>query len=139
MAGIARVLQYMPEDYPDRHQYIHLFREMARKIVSLQGEDGLWKASLLYPEGHSHGETSGSGFFCYALAWGINNGILERDVYLPAVLRTWNGLNMAVTRDGKLGWVQRIGFAPDDISSESTEVYGVGAYLLAGSEMVKLL
>ena len=139
MAGIARVLQYMPEDYPDRHQYIHLFKEMARKIVSLQGEDGLWKASLLYPEGHSHGETSGSGFFCYALAWGINNGILERDVYLPAVLRTWNGLNMAVTRDGKLGWVQRIGFAPDDISSESTEVYGVGAYLLAGSEMVKLL
>jgi beta-galactosidase len=139
IAGIARVLQYMPEDYPDRQQYIDMFTSMATKIVSLQGADGLWKSSLLYPEGHAHGETSGSGFFCYALAWGINNGILERDAYLPVVLRTWNGLTDAVNQDGKLGWVQRIGSAPDEISGEGTEVYGVGAYLLAGSEIFKLL
>jgi rhamnogalacturonyl hydrolase YesR len=139
IAGIARVLQYMPEDYPDRQQYIDMFKAMAGKIVSLQGADGLWKSSLLYPEGHAHGETSGSGFFCYALAWGINNGILEKDTYLPVVLRTWNGLTGAVSPEGKLGWVQRIGYAPDDISEESTEVYGVGAYLLAGSEVIKLL
>jgi rhamnogalacturonyl hydrolase YesR len=139
IAGIARVLQYMPEDYPDRQKYITMFTEMATKIVALQGEDGLWKSSLLYPEGHSHGETSGSGFFCYALAWGINNGILERDAYLPVVLRTWNGLTGAVNQEGKLGWVQRIGSAPDEISRKGTEVYGVGSYLLAGSEIFKLL
>ncbi|MDF1573149.1 MAG: glycoside hydrolase family 88 protein [Bacteroidales bacterium] len=139
IAGIARVLQYMPEDYSDRQQYIDMFTAMATKIVSLQGADGLWKSSLLYPEGHAHGETSGSGFFGYALAWGINNGILERDAYLPVVLRTWNGLTGAVNQDGKLGWVQRIGSAPDEISKDGTEVYGVGAYLLAGSEIFKLL
>ena len=139
IAGIARVLDYMPKDYPDRELYIDLYREMAQKIASLQEEDGLWRASLLYPEGHSHGETSGSGFFCYALAWGINNGILDKETYLPVVLRTWNGLNNAVNDNGKLGWVQRIGFAPDAINPDGTEVYGVGAYLLAGSEIIKLL
>ncbi len=139
IAGIARVLQYMPEDYPDRQQYVDMFRAIAKKIVSLQGADGLWKSSLLYPEAHVHGETSGSGFFCYALAWGINEGILERDAYLPVVLRTWDGLAGAVSPEGKLGWVQRIGYAPDEISKDGTEVYGVGAYLLAGSEIFKLL
>jgi len=139
IAGIARVLDYMPENYQDRDKYIDLFKEMALKIASIQGEDGLWRASLLYPEGHPHGETSGSGFYCYALAWGINNGILDRETYLPVVLRTWDGLNNAVNEEGKLGWVQKIGFAPDDISADVTEVYGVGAYLLAGSEIVKLL
>ena len=138
LAGIARVLQYMPEDYPDREKYIVLFRQMAEKIVSLQGHDGLWKASLLYPEGHAHGETSGSGFYCYALAWGINNGILEKDLYLPVVLRTWDGLNSAVHSNGKLGWVQKVGSAPAGISEDVTEVYGVGAFLLAGSELIKL-
>jgi beta-galactosidase len=139
MAGIARVIQYLPEDYPDRQKYIDMFIEMSTKIVSLQGADGLWRSSLHYPEGHPKGETSGSGFFCFALAWGINNGILERDAYLPVVLRTWNGLTGAVHQDGKLGWVQRIGAAPDGIKKEDTEVYGVGAYLLAGSEIIKLL
>jgi rhamnogalacturonyl hydrolase YesR len=139
LAGIARVLEYMPADYPARDKYINLYREMAYKIISFQGNDGLWRTSLLYPEDHPHGETSGSAFYCYALAWGINQGILDREAALPVVLRSWDGLTGAVHPDGKLGWVQKIGFAPDAISTESTEVYGVGAFLLAGSELMKLL
>ncbi len=139
LAGITRVLDYMPADYPDRGKYIALYKEMTQKIVSLQDTDGLWKASLLYPVGHAHGETSGSGFYCYAIAWGINQGILEREAYLPMVLKAWDGLNAAVQPDGKLGWVQQIGAAPAEINKEMTEVYGVGAFLLAGSEMMKLL
>ncbi|MCK5136789.1 MAG: glycoside hydrolase family 88 protein [Bacteroidales bacterium] len=139
LAGISRVLDYMPEDYPDREKYIDLYKEMVTKIVSLQGRDGLWRASLLHPEGHPHGETSGSGFYCYALAWGINQGILDRETYMLPVLRAWNGLIKAVQPEGKLGWVQQIGTAPAEIHKDMTEVYGVGAFLLAGSEMVKLL
>ena len=139
LAGISRVLDYMPKDYPDRGKYIELYKEMAEKIVSLQGNDGLWKASLLYPEGHAHGETSGSGFYCFAVAWGINQGILDREVYLPSVLRAWDGMTAAVQAGGKLGWVQQIGAGPAEIHKDMTEVYGVGAFLLAGSEIVKLL
>ena len=83
LAGMARVLQVMPEIYPSRPGFEDHFRRLAERIFSLQGEDGLWKSSLLYPEGYAHGETSGSGFFCYALAWGINEGLLDRETYFP--------------------------------------------------------
>lgn len=138
MGGMARLMDYMPAGYTDREKYVSLFKEMAEKVASIQGEDGLWKSSLLYPEGHDHGEISGTGFYCYALAWGINNGILDKEAYLPVVMRAWDGLNMAVHPSGKIGWVQQIGYAPDEIHEDMTETYGAGAYLLAGSEIYKL-
>jgi unsaturated rhamnogalacturonyl hydrolase len=138
LAGIARVLQNMPENYPDRNKYIQLFKDLAERIAKLQGNDGLWKTSLLNPDAFTHGETSGSGFFCYAMAWGINNGILSKDTYLPVVLKAWNGMNKAIQPSGKLGWVQKIGFAPGQITEDMTEVYGVGAFLLSGSELLKM-
>ncbi len=138
MAGIGRVLQYMPQNYPDREKYIHLLREMAAKVVTLQGQDGLWRASLLAPESYPAPETSGSALFCYSLAWGINQGLLDREKYLPVVENAWQGLTRAVHKSGKLGWVQLIGSKPKNASRYDTEVYGVGAFLLAGSEIVKL-
>lgn len=138
MAGLVRVLQFMPDDYPDRGKYIALFQEMSKKVVSLQCKDGFWRTSLLDPDSYPGGETSGTGFFCYALAWGINNHILNRDQYLPAVNNAWNAIVSAVDESGKLGWVQQMGKEPELVSKESIEVYGVGAFLLAGSEMLKL-
>ena len=139
MGGIVRVLQYMSEDYSDRGKYICLLQEMSRTVAATQCEDGLWKTSLLDPESYPGGETSGSGLFCYALAWGINNGILDRDKYLPVVKTAWNALSGAVDVSGKSGWVQQPGKAPASVTEQDTEVYGTGAFLLAGSEMVKLL
>src|SRR5581483_4713015 len=49
MAGLARVLQYMPADYPDRPKFETQLREMAAKLVSLQDQNGLWHSSLLNP------------------------------------------------------------------------------------------
>ncbi len=135
LAGIARVLQYMPEDYPHRHKYEELFRDMAGRIAGLQGEDGLWRTSLLHPQGH--GESSGTGFYVYAIAWGINEGLLSKDVFMPTALKGWYGLNRLIQPDGKLGWTQRIGYAPDEIDEDMSEVYGAGAFLLAGSEIIK--
>jgi rhamnogalacturonyl hydrolase YesR len=137
-AGIARVLEYMPADYPDRPRYVKLFREMAEKIIAVQPHDGLWRPSLLDPASYPEPETSGSGFYCYGLAWGINSGLLDRSRYLPSVQRAWAGLVRSVHPDGKLGWVQPVGASPKTVSSDLTEVYGVGAFLLAGTEIYKL-
>jgi rhamnogalacturonyl hydrolase YesR len=93
----------------------------------------------LDPDAYPAPETSGTGFYCYALAWGINQRLLERDLYLPAVRKAWKGLVNSVLPDGKLGWVQPIGADPRKVSAEQTEVYGVGAFLLAGSEMYKIV
>ncbi|MBA2762109.1 MAG: glycoside hydrolase family 88 protein, partial [Segetibacter sp.] len=119
--------------------YVTIYRQMAEKIASLQQADGLWRASLLDPASYLGGEGSGSGFFCYALAWGINKGILNKEKYLPVVQKAWEGLNTLVSPEGRVGWVQPIGADPQkNFSSESWEVYGAGAFLLAGSEVIKM-
>ncbi len=139
MGGLVRVLDELPGNYPKRDFYVQNFKEMAQKIFSIQQEDGLWKASLLDPESYPGGEASGSGFYTYALAWGINNGILDSETYLPAVKKAWKGLCSLQKKDGMVGWVQPIGADPrKNFSANSWEVYGTGAFLLAGSEVIKL-
>jgi len=139
MGGLVRVLKELPSDYPNRSFYEKLFKEMAAKIISIQQEDGLWRASLLDPKSYPGGEASGSGFYTYALAWGVNNGLLDKATYLPAVEKAWVGLNGLVYKNGKVGWVQPVGADPRaNFTSASWEVYGTGAFLLAGSEVIKL-
>lgn len=139
IGGLALILKELPENHPRRAFYVTLFREMSARLVQLQQPDGLWRASLLDPAAYPGGEGSGSGFDCYALAWGINNGLLDRATYLPAVQKAWVGLNGLVSAEGRVGWVQPIGGDPRrNFSADSWEVYGAGAYLLAGSEVLKI-
>lgn len=135
-AGLARILNDLPKDHPSRPRYEALFKQMAAKIVTLQGERGYWPVSLLEPQ--ETPETSGTGFFVYGLAWGLNQGLLPQSQYRPSVDRGWNALTAAVEPDGKLGWVQRVGAAPDQVGPDDTQLYGVGAFLLASSEVSKL-
>ena len=135
-AGLVRILNELPADHPSRARYQTLFEQMAQKIVSVQGEAGYWPVSLLEPQ--QTPETSGTGFFVYGLAWGVNQGLLPATQYRPSIDRGWRALTAAVQADGKLGWVQRVGTAPDQVSADDTQLYGVGAFLLASSEVAKL-
>lgn len=138
LAGIARVLSVLPADYPAREDYLHLYTKMAASIAAHQGEDGLWSSSVLDPREPLPPESSASALFCYALAWGINEGILPREAYLPIVERGWGGLVSCVGEDGALGWVQPPGRRPALSFADGTAPYGAGAFLLAGSEMLRL-
>jgi unsaturated rhamnogalacturonyl hydrolase len=136
-AGLARMLQELPADYPDRGRYLTLFKDMAEKIASVQGKDGSWSSSLLDPASLPNPETSGTGFFTFGFAWGVNQGLLDRARFEPVARKGWASLVSALHPDGMLGWVQQIGAAPGSATRESTEVYGTGALLLAGSEVMK--
>jgi unsaturated rhamnogalacturonyl hydrolase len=138
LAGLVRVLEDMPANYPDRPRYLTLYKEMAAKVTEVQGADGYWRSGLLDPVTLPNPETSGTGFFVYALAWGVNREVLDRATFEPFVRRGWEALVRAVRADGMLGWVQRIGEKPGATTADTTEVYGVGAFLLAGSEMHRL-
>lgn len=138
LGGLVRLLDYLPEDYPTRGKYESVFKKMSAKLIELQGEDGLWRSSLIDFEEFPSPESSSTGFFCYGLAWGINNGLLDEQTYLPAVKKAWNGLNWAMNDNGKLGYVQLIGHDPKEVTKHDNMEYGTGAFLLAGSEMYKL-
>ncbi|WP_016957720.1 glycoside hydrolase family 88 protein [Catenovulum agarivorans] len=134
-AGLARSMEYMDKDDPNRPIYENLFVTMAKKLKSLQKQDGSWAMSLLAHEKSPLPETSGTALFTFGFAWGLNNGLLPENEFLPVVSKGWKLLNSAVHPDGKLGWVQAIGAAPGQVSADDSQLYGVGAYLLAGSEI----
>lgn len=135
IAGLVNILKELPRNNIYRDFYENLFIEMSRRIVGLQDKNGYWHASLLDTEAFPNPETSTSSFFVYALAYGINTGLLSEKEYLPSVKKGWQALKKAVSTEGKLGWVQPVGAFPEKVTYDMTEVYGVGAFLLAGSEM----
>ncbi|HUB86324.1 MAG TPA: DUF4861 family protein, partial [Verrucomicrobiae bacterium] len=138
MAGLVRMLQYLPMNHPDRPRFEQLFKDMADEVVSLQQPDGLWCPSLLDPQDYPDKESSGSALFTYSLAWGVNQGLLDREKFEPAVRKGWAALVGCVEADGKLAHVQPIGQDPRDFNPETTEPFGVGAFLLAGSEVYRM-
>ncbi len=138
MGGLVRVLQVLPSDHPERKRFEAQFRQMAAKLIKCQSADGLWRSSLLDPESYPNAETSGSGFDCYALAWGVNQGLLDRAQFEPAIRKAWAGLVACMTEDGKLTHVQPIGGDPRRFETNRSEIYGVGALLLAGSELYRM-
>lgn len=138
MSGLVRMLQLLPTNDPARPRFEKQFKEMAAAVLRCQQPDGLWRASLLDPDSFPLKETSGSGFYTHALAYGINQGLLDRSVYEPAVRKAWLALVDCVSSDGKLTHVQPIGADPKSFNPDATEIYGVGAFLLAGSEVYRL-
>ncbi|SOE20065.1 Rhamnogalacturonyl hydrolase YesR [Spirosomataceae bacterium TFI 002] len=138
LAGLALILDDMPKSYEHRPFYVNLYKTMAARIKELQPEDGLWRTSLLNPDGFEYGEASGSGFYTFALAWGLNNGILDKKAYQPTVDKAWKALAQCQQENGKVGWVQTIGYDPKPADKDSWFNFGTGAFLLAGSEMIKM-
>ena len=138
IAGLARMLELLPADHPARHRFEQQFREMADAVLPCQQADGFWRSSLLDPTSYPMQETSGTAFYCYALAWGLNHGLLDPARTEPAVRRAWAALTNCVTVEGRLTHVQPVGFTPVTFDPDSTEPFGVGAFLLAGSEVRRL-
>ncbi|MDF7808264.1 glycoside hydrolase family 88 protein [Pontiellaceae bacterium B12219] len=138
--GLALMLPDLPADWAGRVFYEELFLEMAQSLKECQRDDGTWSMGLLGgTEGYPIKETSGTSFFVFGMAWGINAGILDHATYAPIVFKAWNALTECVTDEGLLGFVQPVGAAPGDSFADKTEVYGIGAFLAAGTEVYKLV
>lgn len=138
-AGTANLLRHLPAKDNNRKFYEKFFIENCTRLASLQCADGYWHASLLNPESYPSPETSATGLITYALAYGINSGLLERNKFLPIVIKGWQSMLKAVEPNGKLGYVQPIGADPRMVTRNMTEVYGVGAFLAAGCQIYKLI
>lgn len=138
MASIPRIMTYLPQDNPYNKKYKDLLIKMANELINRQGEDGFWRPNLDDPLEYPMPESSGTAFFTYAIAWGINHGILDEAIFKPVVEKAWKGLCSVVDEEGKVGWGQLIGRGPSSIKAEDTGEYVSGAFLLAGSEVLKM-
>jgi rhamnogalacturonyl hydrolase YesR len=138
LGGLVKVLEIMPKDYPTRPKYVQQFKEMTEEVKNIQGEDGLWRSGLLDPGAYDLPEVSGSAFFTYAIAYGINEHILDRKTYLPVVQKSWAGMLKHIYADGRLGSIQPVDGQPGKFKASSSHVYGVGGFLMAGYQMNRL-
>ena len=138
LGGLTEILQVLPKGEPSRVFYQDLFITLATRVAGLQSADGYWHASLLDPASYPSPETSATGFIVYALAYGVNERLRDKATFMPIIRKGWTALADAVELDGKLGYVQPIGADPRKVTRDMTEVYGVGAFLLAGCQIYKM-
>lgn len=135
MGGLAQVLEHMPANDPRRPFYVDKLKAMSDSVAAMQGDDGLWRPGLTDAAAYPYPEVSGSAFFVYAIAWGVEHGLLDRARFAPVVERGWAGLVSHIYADGRLGDIQPVGAAPGAYTPGSSYVFGVGAFLLAGAEL----
>ncbi|QJD95235.1 glycoside hydrolase family 88 protein [Mucilaginibacter robiniae] len=145
VAAMVRVLEIMPKDAPHREEYLKTYKEMVDALIPLQRNDGYWNVSLKDSTHFGGKELSGTALFTYGIAWGINHHVLNKKTYLPVVTQAWNAMvKDCLHPDGMLGYVQGTGKEPKDgqpVSYDNVpdfEDYGLGCFLLAGSEIYSL-
>jgi rhamnogalacturonyl hydrolase YesR len=135
----AKVLSVLPQSDPHYAEYLSTYLAMAQALASRQQPGGYWNADLGGTD-FAGPESSGTSFFLYGFAWGLNNGVLDQATYLPVVENAWNFLaNTAIQPSGLLGYVQPIGSAPASTTATTTADFGVGAFLLAARQMQLLV
>jgi unsaturated rhamnogalacturonyl hydrolase len=144
-AAMVRVLDLIPDNEPHRAEYLKMYNDMAEALIPIQRADGFWNVSLQDPTNFGGKEASGTSLFVYGMAWGINKGILSKDKYLPIIQKAWNAVvTESIQPTGFLGYVQGTGKEPKDGQPVTVdkvpdfEDYGLGCFLLAGSEVYKL-
>jgi len=145
VAALVRTMDITPKSDPHYAEYLQDYKDLLSALPAIQRADGLWNVSLHDPTHFGGKEMTGTALFVYGMAYGINKGIIDRDTYLPVLLKAWNAMiKDCVQPNGFLGWVQGTGKEPKDgqplsVSKEPDfEDYGLGCFLLAGSEVYKL-
>jgi rhamnogalacturonyl hydrolase YesR len=143
LAGLAKVLQDMPETYVRQPFFMEKFVRLAHAVKELQQPEGHWTRSMMDPDQAPGYETSGTAFLCYGLLWGVNHGHLSRKEFAPVIQKAWNYLaTIALQEDGKVGYVQPIGeraIPGQTVDANSQANFGVGAFLLAACEYARFL
>lgn len=143
LAGLAKVLADMPQNYKHRQFFVDKYVRLAHAVANIQQKKGYWTRSMMDPQHAPGPETSGTAFFTYGILWGVNNGYLSEKEFRTTIKRAWKYLTTtAIQPDGKVGYVQPIGeraIPGQTVDANSQANFGVGAVLLAACEYVRYI
>ena len=150
-AGLALALTELPTWRSEYATYRTRFTDLMNAVRTRQRSDGFWNMNLADPAHSAAPETSATALLAFAMARGIDLGLLDRATYEPVAARAWNGIvATAIATDGHLGFCQGVGGGPapppghfaHPSETSTAEVncgsgtqcgYCVGAVLLAGT------
>ncbi|RCH70065.1 glycosyl hydrolase family 88 [Streptomyces sp. SDr-06] len=141
-AAHVKTLKALPPGAPHVAEYGQTLVRLLDAARRVQRVDGFWNVNLADPAHFPGPETSGTAFLAYGAAHAVRTGLVARAAFLPVAVRAWQGLvSTAVHPDGFLGYVQGVGDRPDSsqpVTYDTTADFGVGGFLLAGTELAAL-
>ena len=145
VVAMARMLDLLPEDEKHRKEYETMLVSMCKALKPLQREDGFWNVSLHDPSNYGGKELSGTAMFIYGMAYGVNHGLLDAAEFSPVIYKAWNAMvKDCLHPNGFLGYVQGTGKEPKEAQpvtydrEPDFDDFGLGAFLMAGSEITKM-
>jgi len=135
------LLDRLPRDDPRRDTLLALLRRHIAGVAHRQSGGGLWHQLLDRTD--SYLETSASSMITYAIARAVNRGYVEPR-YASIARRGWEGVASRIRPDGKIEGTCAGTGVSDSLAdyyrrpTPLNDVHGVGAVLLAGSEVLRL-
>lgn len=137
----AELLTYLPANHPKRAELIRLLQRQIIGFARYQdGATGLWHQVL--DKQDSYLETSVTSMFVYAVAKAVNNGWINPR-YISIAQNGWEGLLNKTTANGEIQDICIGTSIEEDVRyyytrpKELNDTHGIGAYLMAGAEMLK--
>lgn len=136
----VQLLDQLPANHPKRPDLIKLLLRQISGFARYQDQTGLWHQLLDKPD--SYLETSVTAMYIYTVAHAVNQGWINSK-YITIADEGWKGLVTKITADGQMQDVC-IGTNMDEAlkfyytrPTELNDTHGLGAFLLAGTEMLK--
>ncbi len=146
LMALSELLLVLPTDHPDHKAIAEFFTEMAKGILPVQDENGLWHQILDDPS--TYEEASSTSMFICALSRGIRLGILDGELCresISAIYLAWEGMKKRViNRRGDLyGVCQGSGCSFSrsyyrQLGWRFNDPHGIGIAVLAGAEKLML-
>jgi len=140
-AALESMLNELPEKSRYRTEIILNFTDRADALIRVLCKDGFRNISLHDPDKNGGKKTTGAALFTDGMAWGINQGIPDRQTCEPVVSEAWNArIHEALHKNRFPGNVQGNRSSPSDDQpvtyhhQPDFEEYGPGCFLPAGSE-----
>jgi unsaturated rhamnogalacturonyl hydrolase len=135
------LLERIPENHPKRVKLIELLQRHILGLAQYQGADGLWHQLLDKPD--SYLETSCTAMYSYVIARAVNKELIDSR-YASIAKRGWEGVITRINDEGLLEGVCAGTGVSDDLvfyyhrPTPMNDLHGIGAVILAGSEMLLL-
>lgn len=139
----SEVLTQLPSSDNRYKKILQNFQNHAKALLLLQDKSGFWLNVL--DDRSSPKEVSGTAIFVMSFAKGIRMGWLDKQTFLPAVMKGWEALQSQVEIDGTVHNICMGTMCSTDVNYYNTrpfydnDTHGLFAVLFACMELEKLV